>query len=331
MAELLELKYVTLDVFTHTRYTGNPLAIVKLPPTVFLTQQQKAQIVKEFNLSETVFLHEHAMGDQNDGWDLEIFVPGAEVPFAGHPTIGAAQYLALEAQAQNKTQGIPKDINVTIITKAGSIPFVYSPREKLVSGSIPHNVHIHQSTARRSDVAQLGFNQEICDTVNEASPFVSIVKGMTFLLLELPSEEILAKVNSTNRMLHVDGQLDAKGHSIGDLVAVYFYVKTGVKDNGTVLLKTRLMYGSIEDPATGSAACALTAYLSLKSNERNRETILYNNTKAKEAKFEIHQGEYIGRPSVIGIEVIVAVDSDTVLNLVMKGSAVKIMEGTLVI
>ena len=61
-----QLSFVTLDVFTQTRYTGNPLAIVKVPQAITLSQTQKQRIAREFNLSETVFLHEQTDKDKSE-------------------------------------------------------------------------------------------------------------------------------------------------------------------------------------------------------------------------------------------------------------------------
>ncbi|EJT76807.1 hypothetical protein GGTG_06721 [Gaeumannomyces tritici R3-111a-1] len=82
------LKFVTIDVFTPTRFAGNSLALVLLRP-----EDAKQRIAREFNLPKTAFLHLAAPGD-NDGADtddtdqlrLDIFTPREELPFTGHPT-----------------------------------------------------------------------------------------------------------------------------------------------------------------------------------------------------------------------------------------------------
>lgn len=77
----LELKFDTVDVFTTSRYTGNQLAIVHVPSGTRLTEEQKHKIAIEFNLSETVFLHENS----DDPFDrrVDIFTVSGEIPFAG--------------------------------------------------------------------------------------------------------------------------------------------------------------------------------------------------------------------------------------------------------
>jgi len=58
----LQLNYTVVDVFTHNRYEGNPLAIVEVPKSATLSQDQKQIIAREFNFSETTFLHEPEAG-----------------------------------------------------------------------------------------------------------------------------------------------------------------------------------------------------------------------------------------------------------------------------
>ena len=76
-----KLSFVTVDVFTDVRFAGNPLAIVNVPQNVSLTQDQKQKVAREFNLSETVFLHEDL--GSSEGRRADIFITIAEIPFAG--------------------------------------------------------------------------------------------------------------------------------------------------------------------------------------------------------------------------------------------------------
>lgn len=87
----MKREFVTLDVFTDTRFAGNPLAVV-LDGEGLSTERMQAA-AREFNLSETVFLL--PPDDENHMAKLRIFTPGSELPFAGHPTVGAAVQLAV--------------------------------------------------------------------------------------------------------------------------------------------------------------------------------------------------------------------------------------------
>lgn len=84
------LNFEVWDVFTDTPFAGNPLAIVETDGSLSTAQMQA--IAREFNLSETIFLMPPR--DPAQTARARIFFPVGEVPFAGHPTIGAALYLA---------------------------------------------------------------------------------------------------------------------------------------------------------------------------------------------------------------------------------------------
>ena len=75
--------YLLYDVFTDVPFTGNPLAVAIDPPE--LTTEQCASVARELNLSETIFLRTTA-----SEITARIFTPAEELPFAGHPTVGAA-------------------------------------------------------------------------------------------------------------------------------------------------------------------------------------------------------------------------------------------------
>ena len=85
--------YAVLDVFTDTPFQGNPLAVVLNGEGLDTAAMQK--IAAEFNLSETVFVFPPEEAGNNAA--LRIFTPSAELPFAGHPTVGTAVLLAKRA------------------------------------------------------------------------------------------------------------------------------------------------------------------------------------------------------------------------------------------
>src|SRR4029079_4078071 len=84
-------RFVTLDVFTHKRFAGNPLAVVLEPEGLDTAAMQ--QIAREFNLSETGFVWPPE--NKAHRAKLRIFTPVSELPFAGHPTVGTAVLLGL--------------------------------------------------------------------------------------------------------------------------------------------------------------------------------------------------------------------------------------------
>ncbi|RYF49586.1 MAG: PhzF family phenazine biosynthesis protein, partial [Cytophagaceae bacterium] len=89
MVSQQQLDFVTVDVFTSTPYEGNPLAIIRIPHDVTISQDQKQKIAREFNLSESTFLHEKAPGDEGDDWTVDIFMTTKELPFAGEESVSS--------------------------------------------------------------------------------------------------------------------------------------------------------------------------------------------------------------------------------------------------
>lgn len=297
----MQLEFLTVDVFTTERYKGNPLAIVKIPASLksVVTQDQKQLIAREFNLSETVFLHEKGPSDTDQ--EIQIFLTSAEIPFAGHPTIGATCYvLAMYPESQP-----PK----RLIAKAGPIDVQMNGNVALAD--IPHNVHIHSE--RIADAKISGLSDVLSIRSAEAkSPFVSIVKGMTFLLVELSSVEELGKCGNHVSTLEARHLLDEDWNA--GFIGRYYYVITEATGE-KIHLQTRMLSTEPEDPATGSAASALVSYLALQGK--------------KSVKAEITQGIEMGRKSVIHVDAAVKKGGEAIESVHLSGSAVKIMEGNI--
>ncbi|TKA77148.1 hypothetical protein B0A55_04106 [Friedmanniomyces simplex] len=262
-------------------------------------------ITREFNFSETVFLHERAGENKDDPeWRVRIFMTATELPFAGHPTIGTACY-ALGTLANNAPNG-------KLLCNAGPIGLDYS--EGVAKASIPHNIHIH--TESKFTVEQLHEQQPALAHRKppHAMNVVSPVKGMSFIMIELDSLEDLAEVKTSG--VKPVARLDA-GWDTGFL-ASYFYVvmpQVGQRpDPKGHPIRTRMIEGALEDPATGSAACGLCAYLTLEGRVDDRS-------------FAITQGVEMGRESEIGVAVTLREDFKAVDKIELSGSAVKVMEG----
>lgn len=306
----MELEFVTIDVFTSTPYEGNPLAVIKVPTHLKarLLQGQKQAIARELNLSETVFLHQNMEGYAE--WVVDIFTTEQELPFAGHPTIGSAFYV-LNMGPKSLDSGV-------LIAKAGRIEISRNSGGE-VAASISHNVRVHRRTV--GDLAapdiELSPNRQIAEAEKYA-PLVSIVKGMAFLLVKLPSLELLGVARCTGRHSNLHQLLDDGW--VEGFVGRYYYVIEG-ESASSLRVRTRMIEAAMEDPATGSAASALASYLALngvgiKMDERV-------------GKYEITQGVEMGRKSVIGVEVEVRPDKVAVETVRLSGYAVKIMEGKL--
>jgi PhzF family phenazine biosynthesis protein len=302
------LQFTTLDVFTKTSFEGNPLAIVQLNDDSSVTQAQKQKIAKEFNLSETVFLHPENSDNPNER-RIDIFTTDRELNFAGHPTIGTANFLLWQLSPDNET-------NLSIITRSGKINIQPSASVG-ARAQIAHNVHVHNATLSIRDLQALYPETplESFPGVNgkEAEfPVVSCVKGMTFALVGVPDVTTLGKFETPVKRPSV--KLDQEWDE--GFVGVYFYNLDKASVAGPIKkLRTRLLIRSGEDPATGSAASALCAFLAPQLPNVGNMT-----------EFEITQGVEMGRESHIYIET--ELDNQKALkNLWLSGDAVVVMDG----
>jgi PhzF family phenazine biosynthesis protein len=136
----LQLEYAIIDVFTQTRYEGNPLAIVRVPKSCTLSQEQKQTIAREFNLSETTFLHEQDADSPSDVWKVDIFTVKEELPFAGHPTIGTACFVLSDV---TRERGM-KQVEAKFDLKAGPVQLQYDATKNSAKAAIPHNVYVNR-------------------------------------------------------------------------------------------------------------------------------------------------------------------------------------------
>ncbi|KAL2803228.1 hypothetical protein BJX63DRAFT_412667 [Aspergillus granulosus] len=311
-----QLDFVTLDVFTTKTYEGNPLGVVFLPPPTSpqLTQAQKQTIAREFNLSETIFVHDKA-SSPSDSRTIDIFTESIEIPFAGHPTIGAASWF-LHHAAEKDSNGNAAVQN--LLMKAGKVPIaLQDPQTGTVTAHVAHNVHIHETQYPLSEVSRLYPTLEAYLAPEKVALF-SVVKGMSQLLIELPSLEALGAVTTAYGGQEASASYLDETWAEG-MVCTYFFVRD-VEDEklGKKVIRTRMILGNLEDPATGSAASGLAAYLSLIEGRTGK----FN--------YEVVQGVEMGRRSEIGVEVVIA-EVSKIESLVLKGSSVKVSEGKIVV
>ncbi|KAF5353987.1 hypothetical protein D9756_007071 [Leucocoprinus leucothites] len=296
-----KLTFQTIDVFTKTRYIGNPLAIVHVPASesARLTQEQKQLIAREFNLSETVFMHGNTLGASPDtAVKIDIFTTEEELPFAGHPTIGSSWYLLTKSGETRK--------EVTLKTKAGEIPATLEDSGR-VRLQVPIDFKEHdpiQLSWLKS--AQLDLQAtDYASGANGTETVASIVKGMNFVLLRLNSEDALRRLKGYTKRILVPWLGEWQG-----FVGLYAFYE---REDGVV--RTRMFSETLEDPATGSAASTLAGWLGKRKGPGKW-------------RFEIVQGVEMGRRSDIEVQVEVGSDGE-VSNVELGGEAVEVMKGTI--
>jgi trans-2,3-dihydro-3-hydroxyanthranilate isomerase len=250
----MRVPYYTVDVFSEERFGGNPLAV--LPDATGLTSALMANIAREFNYAETTFVLP-AIEPQHTR-RVRIFTPGGEIPFAGHPNLGTAFVLA----ARGDIRPVGSSAQVIFEEDAGPVPVTIR-----FAGQRPHYCELTapQAFSRGPEypaetvAAAIGLEaQDIVCRVH--APTVASV-GLPFLLVEVRDLQVLGRA-----CVHHDkfAALEASDAFIG----VHLYTR----DVGDLDVDVRArMYAPLigvpEDPATGSANCALAGLLAHRSDK----------------------------------------------------------------
>jgi trans-2,3-dihydro-3-hydroxyanthranilate isomerase len=267
--------YVTVNVFTSERFGGNPLAV--FPDASGLTDAQMQRIAADLNLSETVFVLPPA--DPRHHARVRIFTPKMEMPFAGHPNVGAGFVLARMA-------GDPPEHYV--FEEIAGLVRVHIQRDLkgVITGariSAPRSLSLDIAVPTELVAACSGLSS--ADIVTEAhTPLVASV-GTPFVIAEVRSLEALARARPNT------AAFEAGVSRIPALVNRFNLLLYTRRDESLIHLRTRMfapLAGVVEDPATGSACAALAALLTSLAPGDN--VALH---------YEIEQGVELGRPSQI--------------------------------
>lgn len=229
----------------------------------------------------------------------------------------------------------------TLLTKAGPIHIQLDDTAGTVRAAIPSAVHIHQqtlgglltsaSTAEVKATVESGLSKDATIRAAElTAPIVSVVRGMTFVLVRLPGLADLARIETGNRidfapLVAAKGLLLDVGEWGVGFVSRYYYVPTSGPGSGTeggrTALQTRMVELGFEDPATGSAASTLASWLTISEG------------REKGCGFDITQGVEMGRKSDIVVDTVAGRDGGSgelvVKELYLGGSAVVVMNGVI--
>ncbi|MEP7324882.1 MAG: PhzF family phenazine biosynthesis protein, partial [Gemmatimonadota bacterium] len=243
----MKYRYYICDVFTDTRFGGNPLAV--LPDASGVSDRQMQQVAMEFGFSETTFVFPPKAGQTRQ---VRIFTPTKELPFAGHPNIGTAFVLATAGELGP----IGPPISVTFEELAGPVPVSIHQREGGLWCELaaPERLSLGK-TISASDLAA-AVSLQAGDVLTTAHPPVVASVGLPFLVAELADLAALARARPNS------AGFDALD-SLGVPPDVHLYVKTA-KSVARQDVRARMFAPGDrvpEDPATGSANCALAALL----------------------------------------------------------------------
>lgn len=244
---------------------------------------------------------------------MDIFTPVNEMDFAGHPIIGTGHLLFRELLT-NDASGLS---NLTINTKAGPVAISYDQTSQVVSAGVPHNIHIHQQAALSRILPAQATLTAASDLhgVIDTSPVVSMVKGVTYALVDLTERADLfaGLVPGPSPELELD-----EGWTPSFTGVMYYRLLATRSEGGTTVweLRVRMIAINLEDPACGSGGCSLGAYLALTNSQKGRRHRLY-----------IDQGSEMGRQSHIIVEVTLNEEKDAVQKIDLAGQAAFVSEG----
>jgi trans-2,3-dihydro-3-hydroxyanthranilate isomerase len=288
-------RFHTLDVFTTTRFEGNPLAVITDGDG--LSNDEMQAIAREMNLSETVFVQKPT--DDRALARLRIFTTQQELKLAGHPVVGT-WFLLAELGVVPAQEG---GVHVMQQTGAGILPV-----EIRFKDGRPQRVTMTQLEAKfrpaklnkKALAAALGL--ATADFHAQLSPeYVST--GIFNLMVPLKNRAALGKIAMNPSALR---------KALGKNGTMAYCFALG--ENSHVQSRGMLPWGQYEDPATGSSAGSLGAYLVKHGRLDTGHTL------------QILQGAEMGRPSHIEVEV-----SQSSKKLIprVSGAAVRVFEGTI--
>jgi trans-2,3-dihydro-3-hydroxyanthranilate isomerase len=291
----MEHRFYTLDVFTNSRFEGNPLAVFTDGDS--LSNDQMQAIAREMNLAETVFVQKPT--DERALARLRIFTTREELKLAGHPVIGT-WFLLAELGVVPAQEG---GVHVMQETGAGVLPV-----EIRFKDGRPQRVTMTQTEAtfRPIKFKKAALAKSLGLTPKDFDPHLDpecVSTGIFNLMVPLRNRAALGKISMNMFELR---KLLGKNSTMA-----YCFALSG---NSKVFSRGMLPWEIYEDPATGSAAGSLGAYLVKHGKLAPGHTL------------SILQGEEMGRPSHIEVEV---TQRGKKLVPRVSGAAVKVFEGTI--
>ena len=264
------MRFYIVDVFAETRLSGNQLAVFR--DCTKLSTASMQRIAQEMHYSETTFIRSEEPSD--GGYDVRIFTPNYELPFAGHPTLGTAYVI------QSRVIGKPVE-EVTLNYKVGQIPVTFS-----YSGASADVLWMRQKpptfgrSFERNRIAKvLGLKSSYID---RKFPAQLVSTGIPFVIVPLTSLKAVRQIAVDRAAL-----ADLLKETETTLIFV-FCPETYSKRNQLNARGLGIPDTIPEDPATGSANGCLAAYL-----------VRHRFFGQPEVDVRVEQGYEMGRKSLL--------------------------------
>lgn len=295
-----KLVFYTVDVFAESKFAGNQLAVVLDASSLSDIEMQK--IAKEMNYSETSFVL--STRKRKGGYDVRIFTPREEVPFAGHPTLGTA-YVIQRTIIRSPVE------SVVLNLKVGQVPVSLNYK-----GKAPDLLWMKQiqPTFGRTELPRQSVSEMLSldeNLIDSKFPVEEVSTGLPHIIVPMKSLDAVKKAK-VNKEKYFEFINDKTAKAV-----LIFCTETYDKANQINARQFADYYGVPEDPATGSGNGCLAAYL-----VKHR---YFGSDKIDNVRVE--QGYEIGRPSLLFLK---ATETGVGIDVWVGGRAVMVAKGILV-
>jgi trans-2,3-dihydro-3-hydroxyanthranilate isomerase len=294
---MVKRTFYIADVFAEEKYAGNQLAVIRNAGT--LTDAEMQLIAREMNYSETTFILSDDI--QGGGYDVRIFTPKEEVPFAGHPTLGTAYVIQREILKEPAQE-------IILNLKVGQIPvtFDFSSKDNDTLW-MKQNQPVFGQTLEAATVARV-LNIEESD-IDSRFPIQDVSTGLPFFIVPVKTLAAVKKARiNRDKYLELIENTHAKAIFI-------FCPETYFRENDLNARAFVDCYGIPEDPATGSANGCLAGYL-----------VKYRYFGTDRIDIRVEQGYEVDRPSLLFLR---AQDKADTIDVSVGGKVVLVARGEL--
>jgi len=294
------MNFYIVDVFAESKYAGNQLAVFCGAGVAELSEAQMLLIAREINYSETTFIR--APDPRDGGYDVRIFTPKKELPFAGHPTLGTAFVLQQEMIREKVDRVI---LNLAV----GQIPvtFNYHNESADILWMRQNPPSFGQVLSAESLANVLNLEP---DEIDANFPIQEVSTGVPFIIVPLKTLASLKKAQvNLDKYFELVDTMEAKEILI-------FCPETYSDLNDLSVRVFAHSLGIPEDPATGSANGCLAGYLV--------EYAYYGEGKID---VRVEQGYEIERPSLLLLQ---AAQNEGKIEVLVGGKVVMVAKGEFV-
>lgn len=292
---MAKLEFYIVDVFAETKLTGNQLAV--FINTKSLDADKMQRIAKEMNFSETTFITSNE--NRENRYDVRIFTPQRELPFAGHPTLGTAYVIQNEIIKKHTDK-------IYLNLKVGQIPVTLQWKNNKINILwMKHKTPVFgQEFVPEQWTEMLGLKK---DDFEENYPICEVSTGVFCFIAPLKTLDAIKRAQiNLNKFNEFIKTTDAK--------VILIFAKETYKESNDLNVRFFAHYlGVPEDPATGSANGCLAAYL-----------IKYKYFGRKQIDVRVEQGYELGRPSLLLLK---AEDKGDVVDINVGGKVFMVAKG----